>query len=80
MNRFDLQYWEGARESALAIYEYVNERKDVPEDVRSYVARLLKESGERKNKGFREELRLPPPPSLSRCRAERRIIDHTGHE
>jgi len=35
MNCFDLQYWEGARESALAIYEYVNERKDVPDDVRA---------------------------------------------
>lgn len=65
MNRFDLQYWEGAREAALTIYEYVNERKDVPEDVRSYVARLLKESGERKNKGFREELQLPAPPKAS---------------
>ncbi len=61
VNRFDLQYWEGARESALAIYEYVNDRKDVPEDVRSYVTRVLKESGERKNKGFREELDLPAP-------------------
>jgi hypothetical protein len=65
VNRFDLQYWEGAREAALTIYEYVNERKDVPEDVRSYVARLLKESGERKNKGFREELQLPAPPKVS---------------
>jgi len=62
MNRFDLQYWEGAREAALAIYEYVNERKDVPDDVRGYVTRVLKESGERKNKGFREELQLPSPP------------------
>jgi hypothetical protein len=61
MNRFDLQYWEGAREAALAIYEFVNERKDVPDDVRSYVTRVLKESGERKNKGFREELELPAP-------------------
>ena len=60
-NRFDLQYWEGARESALAIYEYVNDRKDVPDDVRAYVTRVLKESGERKNKGFREELNLPSP-------------------
>ena len=64
MNRFDLQYWEGARESALAIYEYVNERKDVPEDVRAYVTRLLKWSGERKNKGVREELGLPQSASL----------------
>ena len=61
MNRFDLQYWEGAREAALAIYDYVNERKDVPDDVRVYVTRVLKESGERKNKGFREELNLPAP-------------------
>jgi len=66
MNRFDLQYWEGARESALAIYEYVNERKDVPEDVRTYVASVLKESAERKNKGFREELHLPPSPAPSK--------------
>jgi hypothetical protein len=61
MNRFDLQYWEGAREAALAIYEFVNERKDVPDDVRTYVTKVLKESGERKNKGFREELELPAP-------------------
>ena len=68
-NRFDLQYWEGARESALAIYDYVNERKDVPEDVRAYVTRVLKESGERKNKGFREELNMPAPTKQSqRCR------------
>ncbi|MHB8430184.1 MAG: hypothetical protein ACYDDZ_06590 [Acidimicrobiales bacterium] len=61
MNRFDLQYWEGAREAALAIYEYVRERTDVPEDVRAYVTSVLKESAERKNKGFREELNLPSP-------------------
>ena len=65
MNRFDLQYWEGAREPALAIYEYVNEQKDVPEDVRSYVTRVPKESGERKNKGLREELQLSSPPKAS---------------
>jgi hypothetical protein len=59
MNRFDPQYSEGARESALAIYEYVSDRKDVPEDVRAYVTRVLRESGERKNKGLREELQLP---------------------
>jgi hypothetical protein len=61
VNRFDLQYWEGAREAALAIYDFVGERKDVPEDVRVYVTRVLRESGERKNKGFREELNLPSP-------------------
>jgi hypothetical protein len=62
MDRSDLQYWEGAREAALAIYEYVHERHDVPDDVRTYVTSVLKESAERKNKGFREELQLPARP------------------
>ncbi len=61
MNRFDLAYWEGAREAALAMYEYVHDRLDVPEDVRAYAVRILRESAERKNKTFREELRLPLP-------------------
>ena len=66
MNRFDLQYWEGAREAALAIYEFVHERQDVPADVRAYVTSVLKESAERKNKGFREELKLPQPAKRGR--------------
>lgn len=39
-----------------------NERKNLHEDVQLYVTRVLKESGERKNRGFREELNLPTPP------------------
>jgi hypothetical protein len=63
VNRFDLAYWEGAREAALAMYEYLRDRCDVPEDIRAYAARILAESAERKNKAFREELRLPVAPS-----------------
>lgn len=66
MNRFDLAYWEGAREAALAMYEYLRDRRDVPEDIRAYVTQILKEAAERKNKAFRDELRLPLPLSGTR--------------
>lgn len=58
MNRFDLQYWEGAREAALAIYEVVNGRDDVPKDVREFVTAVLRRTGEKKNSDFREALGL----------------------
>ena len=60
MNRFDREFWDGARESALAIYTAVEGRKDVPADVRQLVRRVLIEAGERKNRDFREALGLAP--------------------
>lgn len=59
MNRFDLQYWEGAREAALAVYTFVSTRQDVPEDVRGFATALLRETAEKKNRDFREALQLP---------------------
>ena len=60
MNRFDREFWDGARESALAIYTAVEGRQDVPSDVRQLVRRVLIEAGERKNRDFREALGLRP--------------------
>ena len=60
MNRFDEKFWEGARESALAIHDYVNRRTDVPTEVREFVLAVLKRAGERKNRDFREALGLEP--------------------
>jgi hypothetical protein len=57
MNRFDREFWDGARESALAIYTAVEGRQDVPSDVRQLVRRVLIEAGERKNRDFREDAR-----------------------
>ena len=59
MNRFDREYWDGAREAALAAYNFVNPRADVPADVRSFIASLLRETGDRKNREFRDALGLP---------------------
>ncbi|HEV2449671.1 MAG TPA: hypothetical protein VGU43_04580 [Thermoplasmata archaeon] len=56
MNRFDLQFWEGARESALAIYDFVKGRPDVPLEVREFVLRVLVSAGEKKNRDFRESI------------------------
>ena len=58
MNRFDREYWDGAREAALAAYNFIDPRADVPADVREFVTSLLRETGERKNRDFRESLGL----------------------
>lgn len=56
MNRFDREYWDGAREMALMFYESMKSRKDVPEDLKSLAETALRETGERKNRDFREAL------------------------
>lgn len=56
MNRFDREFWDGAREAALAIYTGIEGRSDVPCDVREFVTGVLRETGERKNRDFREAL------------------------
>ena len=56
MNRFDREYWDGAREMALMFYESMRERKDVPDDLRKLAETALRETGERKNRDFREAL------------------------
>lgn len=61
MNRFDREFWDGAREAALAIYTYINGRNDVPADVRQLVEQVLAETGERKNRDFREAIGVASP-------------------
>ena len=56
MNRFDREYWDGAREMALMFYDSMRGRKDVPEDLRKLAETALREAGERKNRAFREAL------------------------
>jgi hypothetical protein len=56
MNRFDREYWDGAREMALMFYESMKSRKDVPEDIKNLAETALRETGERKNRDFREAL------------------------
>ena len=56
MNRFEREFWDGAREAALTIYDAVKDRGDVPEDVRRLARGLLEETGARKNREFREAL------------------------
>jgi hypothetical protein len=58
MNRFDAQFWEGARESALAIYDFVKGRPDVPLEVKEFAHRVLVNAGEKKNREFREAISL----------------------
>jgi hypothetical protein len=56
MNRFDREYWDGAREMALMFYETMRGRKDVPDDLRRLAETALRETGERKNRDFRDAL------------------------
>ncbi|MFZ0700079.1 MAG: hypothetical protein WAN74_07840 [Thermoplasmata archaeon] len=61
MNRFDREYWDGAREVALVVFNRVNERADVPADVKVLARTLLRETAERKNRDFREAVGLAVP-------------------
>lgn len=61
MNRFDETYWEGARNAALAIYRVVNERDDVPEDIRRFTEQLLGATGDKRNSSFLEQLGIRFP-------------------
>ncbi len=56
MNRFDREYWDGAREMALMFYESLRGRKDVPDDLKRLAETALRETAERKNRDFREAL------------------------
>ncbi len=56
MNRFDREYWDGAREMALMFYDSIKSRKDVPEDLKELAETALRETGERKNRDFREAI------------------------
>lgn len=69
MNRFDREYWDGAREMALMFYESMRGRKDVPDDLRKLAETALRETGERKNRDFREAIGVVAPrPSGSSAR------------
>jgi hypothetical protein len=61
MNRFDREYWDGAREMALMFYESMKSRNDVPEDIKILAETALRETGERKNRDFREAIGVPAP-------------------
>jgi hypothetical protein len=65
MNRFDREYWDGAREMALMFFESVRSRKDVPEDLKKLAEVALHETAERKNRDFREALGVIAPMSPS---------------
>ena len=59
MNRFEREFWDGAREAALTVYQLIEKRADVPDDIRLRVVDLLRETGERKNREFREAIGIP---------------------
>ena len=61
VNRFDREYWDGAREMALMFYESIKGRKDVPEDLKRLAETALRETGERRNRDFREAIGVSPP-------------------
>ena len=61
MNRFDREYWDGAREAALATWTFLKGRSDVPKEISAFVESLLRETGERKNRDFREAVGLAAP-------------------
>ena len=61
MNRFDREYWAGAREMALMFYESIRGRKDVPDDLKKLAETALRETGERKNRDFRDAIGVSAP-------------------
>ncbi|MFZ0700081.1 MAG: hypothetical protein WAN74_07850 [Thermoplasmata archaeon] len=65
MNKFEAEFWSGAREATLAIRTYVTTRKPrgdpVPKDILDFVDRVLQETGEKRNRDFREALGLVAP-------------------
>ncbi len=61
MNRFDREYWDGAREMALMFYESIKGRKDVPDDLKKLAETALRETGERRNRDFREAIGVASP-------------------
>ena len=61
MNRFDREYWDGAREMALMFYESIKGRKDVPDDLKRLAETALRETGERRNRDFREAIGVSTP-------------------
>jgi hypothetical protein len=56
MNKFEEAYWDGARDASLAILRAVEHRTDIPVDVRTFVFSVLRETGNRKNSHFLEQL------------------------
>lgn len=61
MNRFDREYWDGAREMALMFYDSIKSRKDVPDDLKKLAETALRETAERKNRDFRDALGVVTP-------------------
>ena len=61
MNRFDREYWVGAREMALMFYDSMMGRKDVPDDLKKLAETALRETGERRNRDFRESIGVSTP-------------------
>lgn len=47
MNRFELERVEGIRQGALAVYNMMKDRKDVPRDVRDFARELVRRAGDR---------------------------------
>ena len=68
MNRFDREYWDGAREMALMFYESIKGRKDVPDDLKKLAETALRETGERRNRDFREAIGVASPTSTGHSR------------
>lgn len=58
MNRFDREFWDGAREMALLFFESMRSRRDVPDDLKVLAETALRETAERKNRDFRDALGL----------------------
>lgn len=47
MNRFELERVEGIRQGALAVYNQIRDRKDVPRDVKEFALSVIRRAGDR---------------------------------
>ncbi len=47
VNRFDLERIEGIRQGALAVYNAMKDRRDVPRDVKEFALEIVRRAGNR---------------------------------
>ncbi len=47
MNRFDFERVEGIRQGALAVYNAIKARPDVPRDVKEFALDIVRRAGDR---------------------------------
>ncbi len=56
MNRFDMERIGGLREGALAVYNAMKDRDDVPEDVKEFALEVIRRAGDKNCESLLEQI------------------------